>query len=133
MNFEKLFLQSGLHWQGSVGGFSLFYILGKTNIYKGVVTGRIEGFQQDVAIWSINNSSHTLREFAFNIHLGVKYGRIFYRFNTIYQDFGPIDHVSNNHSTVGLSLNFDEIYHSVKTSKLKFEKLKFWKRKNKKD
>ena len=71
--FRKPFFQTGIHWQGKVGGIGLFYRLGRVNFYKGVLNGQFEFATYDIGNAIVNNNIFTTSETGFSIYFCLLY------------------------------------------------------------
>jgi len=108
-DFRKMFFQTGFHWQGNIGGFSLFYNFGKTDIYKGSVNGGLKDFHLEKVESIIENNRFNTHDVSFSVHLGIKYGKIYFNYNDTFQNSGQINQVPYL-ANCGIMINIDDVF-----------------------
>jgi len=116
-SFRKYFTQTGLHWQGRIGGLSFFYNFGKTNFHKGNANGKVQGLHSEIVNTIIQNTSFTTHDFTVNGNLGIKYARVYVNVNAILNDFDNLGRKPYYSSNLGVALNIDEVFKTIKRKK----------------
>lgn len=110
-DFQKSFIQGGIHWQGKMTGISYVFKVVRLDYQTGIVNKEIE--QEDlVAIQGISqNNPFSLIEHSFRFHVGLKKIRFFLSTTLIpySKEVDKLDYIGSS-GHIGLILELDEIF-----------------------
>jgi len=117
LDFQKYFLQGGLHWKGAALGFSFVYKFGKLNYFNGVINGQLSS--SDIAsIMDIREfREFPFRESSLHFYMGIRHARVYLNISTVANIFDSRFTYRTSLGSFGIVMEIDEIFRSIKQNK----------------
>ena len=114
LDFNKYFIQGGVHYQEELVGVSAVYKIGAINYYQGVINGPFSIEDIDSLRNITEKNTFPFREFSFKLYFGINEVRTYFGFTNLnFFDKNPFNH-RNQIRYIGVVFDIDQFFYRKK-------------------